>query len=55
MENSTAQILNKIFFTEKDNNISGASQRDPLGLQPIWSFYGRRVINHLTTISTNIH
>lgn len=48
-------LLNNIFFTEKDDNISGTSQRDPLGLQPIWSFYGRRVINHLTTISTSIH
>lgn len=48
-------LLNNVFFTEKDDNISGTSQRDPLGLQPIWSFYGRRVINHLTTISTNIH
>lgn len=47
-------FINNIFFTEKDS-ISGTSQRDPLGLQPIWSFYGRQVINHLTTISTNIH
>ena len=48
-------FINKVFFTQKDNDISGTSQRDPLGLQPIWSYYGRRVINHLTTISTNIH
>lgn len=49
------ELLNNVFFTEKDDSISGTSQRDPLGLQPIWSFYGRQVINHLTTISTNIH
>ena len=49
------ELLNNVFFTEKDDSISGTSQRDPLGLQPIWSFYGRRVINHLTTISTSIH
>ena len=48
-------ILSNVYFTEKDDDISGTSQRDPLGLQPIWSFYGRQVINHLTTISTNIH
>lgn len=48
-------FINKVFFTQKDNDISGTSQRDPLGLQPIWSYYGRQVINHLTTISTNIH
>lgn len=49
------KFISKVFFTEKDNDISGTSQRDPLGLQPIWSFYGRQVINHLTTISTTIH
>lgn len=48
-------LLNKLFFTKKDEDISGTAQRDPLGLQPIWSFYGRQVINHLTTISTSIH
>lgn len=48
-------ILSNVYFTEKDDDISGTSQRDPLGFQPIWSFYGRQVINHLTTISTNIH
>ena len=47
--------LNKVFFTEKDGDISGTAERDPLGLQPIWSFYGRQVINHLTTVSTTIH
>ena len=52
---SNIDFINSIFFTQKDNDISGSSQRDPLGLQPIWSFYGRQVINHLTTISTNIH
>lgn len=49
------EFLDSVYFTEKDDSISGTSQRDPLGLQPIWSFYGRRVINHLTTISTTIH
>lgn len=47
--------FNTIYFTAKDDTISGTSQRDPLGLQPIWSFFGRQVINHLTTISTSIH
>ena len=49
------KLINNIFFTEKDNSIYGSTQRDPLGLQPIWSYYGRKVINHLTTISTTIH
>ena len=47
-------VLGKIFFTEYDKSITGTSMRDPLGLQPIWSYYGRRVISHLTTVSTDI-
>ncbi|MDO5156477.1 MAG: hypothetical protein Q4D51_10985 [Eubacteriales bacterium] len=47
-------VLENIFFTEYDDKITGTSQRDPLGLQPIWSFYGRRVVKHLTTVSTDI-
>lgn len=44
----------EIYFTEYDEKITGTSKRDPLGLQPIWSYYGRRVIKHLTTISDDI-
>lgn len=44
----------EIFFTEYDDKITGTSKRDPLGLQPIWSYYGRRVIKHLTTVSGDI-
>lgn len=47
-------VIGKIFFTEYDKNITGTSMRDPLGLQPIWSYYGRKIVNHLTTISTDI-
>lgn len=52
---SLNEITNQLFFTKKDDSVTGTSQRDPLGLQPIWSFFGRQVINHLTTISTSIH
>lgn len=44
----------ELFFTEYDEKITGTSKRDPLGLQPIWSYYGRRVIKHLTTVSGDI-
>lgn len=44
----------EIFFTEYDDKITGTSKRDPLGFQPIWSYYGRRVIKHLTTVSVDI-
>ena len=52
---SVNTFTNRVFFTERDDSITGTSQRDPLGFQPIWSYYGRQVINHLTTITTSIH
>lgn len=48
-------ITGKVFFTKYDKDIAGSSQRDPLGLQPIWSYLGRKIIKHLTTISDQIH
>ena len=48
------EVYGEIYFTEYDEKITGTSRRDPLGLQPIWSYYGRRVIKHLTTVSTDI-
>lgn len=47
-------ILGQIYFTEYDETITGTTLRDPLGLQPIWSYYGRQAICHLTTISNDI-
>lgn len=51
-KNETA--LGEIYFTKYDKSITGSIRRDPLGLQPIWSYYGRRVVSHLTTVSTDI-
>lgn len=48
------KILSRVWFTELDNEVSGSSQRDPLGLQSIWAYYGGRVIKHITTVSNDI-
>ena len=48
------KVLSKVWFTELDNEVSGSSQRDPLGLQSIWAYYGGRVIKHITTVSNDI-
>lgn len=40
-----------IFFTEKDDGVFNENKRDPLGFQPIWSYFGSKVINNLTTVS----
>lgn len=44
-----------IFFTSFDSSITGTSQRDPLGFQPVWSYYGRKIVKHITTISDQIY
>lgn len=45
---------NQIYFTEYDEKIVGESKRDPLGLQPIWSYFGSRVIKNITTVSNDL-
>lgn len=45
---------NQIYFTEYDEKIVGESRRDPLGLQPIWSFFGSRVIKNITIVSNDL-
>lgn len=42
-------------FSEYDNSITGDSQRDPLGLQVIWSYFGQQIFgNQITSISNDI-
>lgn len=42
------------FLTDLDPNADVKGSRDPLGLQPIWSALGRRVVAHLTTVTTSL-
>ena len=45
----------KEFFSEYDESITGDSQRDPLGLQVIWSYFGQQIFgNQITSISNDI-
>lgn len=41
------------FLTEIDSRAEVKGSRDPLGLVAIWSFFGRRVVGNLTTVSTS--
>ena len=42
------------FITLEDPNAKIKGSRDPLGVQPIWSAFGRHVVTNLTTQSTSI-
>ena len=41
-------------FTELDSRARIRGSRDPLGLQPVWTALGRRVVSNLTTVSSSL-
>jgi hypothetical protein len=43
-----------LFLTDIDQRAAVKGSRDPLGLVPIWSRFGRQVIGNLTTITTSV-
>ena len=42
------------FLTDLDSRAAIKGSRDPLGIQPIWTRIGRRVIGNLTTVSNSV-
>ncbi len=42
------------FLTEIDPRAAIKGSRDPLGLQPIWTRFGRGVVGNLTTVTTSL-
>ena len=43
-----------MFFTLEDPNAKIHGSRDPLGVQPVWSGFGRKVVTNLTTVTNSI-
>lgn len=42
------------FLTDLDSRAAIKGSRDPLGLQQIWTRFGRHVVGNLTTVSTSV-
>jgi hypothetical protein len=42
------------FLTKLDPRGAVKGSRDPLGVQPIWTRFGRHVVGNLTTVSTSV-
>src|SRR5437762_9941323 len=42
------------FLTDLDERAKVKGSRDPLGLVPIWSRFGRQVVGNLTTVSNSV-
>ena len=42
------------FLTDIDSRAQVKGSRDPLGLQAIWTRFGRHVVGNLTTVSTSV-
>lgn len=47
-------MLTVPFLTDLDPQAAIKGSRDPLGIQPIWTRLGRRVVGNLTTVSTSV-
>ena len=43
-----------MFFTLEDPRAKIQGSRDPLGVQPIWAAFGRRLVTNLTTVTTSV-
>ncbi|MDI1478731.1 hypothetical protein [Polyangium sp. y55x31] len=43
-----------VFFTKIDDRAKVKGSRDPLGIEPIWSAFGREVVGNLTTVTTSL-
>ncbi len=48
-------MRNLPFLTLPDPNAQVKGSRDPLGIQEIWSYFGRKVVGNLTTVSNSVH
>jgi hypothetical protein len=42
------------FLTDLDSRAAVKGSRDPLGIQPIWTRFGRHVVGNLTTVSNSV-
>src|SRR2546421_3199416 len=47
-------MLDTPFLTELDSRAAVKGSRDPLGVQSIWTRFGRQVVGNLTTVSTSV-
>jgi hypothetical protein len=46
--------MNGPFLTDIDSRAAVKGSRDPLGIQSIWTRFGRHVVGNLTTVSTSL-
>ena len=49
-----AQGMGTMFLTLEDPRAQVKGSRDPLGVQPLWSGFGRHLVRNLTTVTTSV-
>jgi hypothetical protein len=42
------------FLTDIDSRAAVKGSRDPLALVPVWSFFGRKVVGNLSTVTDSV-
>lgn len=50
---ATLTVLS-VFLTDIDTRATVKGSRDPLGIQSVWTRFGRHVVGNLTTVSTSV-
>src|SRR5687768_4974414 len=56
-ENCSVSLLSQVrmpFLTSLDSRAAIKGSRDPLGLVPVWSRFGRFVVGNVTTVSNSV-
>lgn len=51
---STSSMTTTPFLTSLDSRAAVKGSRDPLGVQPIWTRFGRHLIGNLSTVTTSV-
>lgn len=46
--------MDTFFLTDLDPRAAIKGSRDPLGFQPIWTYFGRQVVSNLTTVTRSV-
>src|ERR1044071_8047468 len=47
-------VMDRPFLTDVDSRAAVKGSRDPLGIQSIWTRFGRHVVGNLSTVSNSV-
>lgn len=54
MSANTLPIEGSFFFTDVDPEVALKDSRDFLCFQPLWSYFGHKLVGNLSTVTTSV-